>query len=105
VQVEDGLAGAGADEDHQPVLVEPSFLGTVGDEVEHPLVLVGGELADVAEGLDVVLGDDQQVDVRLRVDVLDRDEALGAVDLARRRRAGVDLAEDAVVRQRGSPPP
>jgi hypothetical protein len=53
----------------------------------------------------VVLGDDQQVDVRLRVDVLDRDEALGAVDLARRRRAGVDLAEDAVVRQRGSPPP
>ena len=40
--------------------------------------------ADLAEGLDVPLGDDEQMDVRLRVDVLDRDEAVGAVDDGRR---------------------
>jgi hypothetical protein len=45
-----------ATEDHQPVLIEARDLGGVGDEVEHALALVGGELADVAEGLDVAFG-------------------------------------------------
>jgi hypothetical protein len=40
VQVEDGLAGAGADEHHQPVLVQPGSLRGLRDEIDHPLRLL-----------------------------------------------------------------
>jgi len=106
VQVKHRLPNTGATEDHQAVLVEPGLRRRLGDEIEHPLVLVGRQLADVAERLDVLLGDDQQVDVGTRVDVLDREQPVPAVDDGCRQLAGVDLAEDAVrVTQQGSPPP
>src|SRR5262249_49765544 len=86
----------GAAEDHQAILLEPGLLRGVGDEVEHGLRLVGRELADVAKGLDVALGNDEEVDVGLGVDVLDREQPIGAVDDGRRKLAAMDLAEDAV---------
>ena len=39
----------------------PRCLRGLGDEVEHALRLVGRELADVAERVDVALGEDEQV--------------------------------------------
>jgi hypothetical protein len=49
----------------------------------------------------VALGENEQVRLGLRVDVADRDEAVAGMDVV----AGADeLAEEAVVRQRGSPP-
>jgi hypothetical protein len=100
--VEDRLAAAGTDVDQDPVVLEPGVAGDLGDEVEHALRLLCGKLAHVAERLDVPLRDDEEMRLRLRVDVPDRDEAV-------RLRDGIALlverAEEAVVRQRGSPPP
>jgi hypothetical protein len=75
-----------------------------GDELEHPLRLVGRELRDLVEARDVSLGQDEQVRVGLRVDVADRDEAVGRGDVVA---VAVERAEEAAgdgVRQRGSPP-
>ena len=100
--MEDCLAAAGTDVDEHAVVLEPGAASDLSDEVEHPLRLVRGERGDVAERVDVPLGQDEQVRLRLRVDVADRDEAV-------RLRDGKPLvkerAEEAVVRQRGSPPP
>ena len=78
----------------------------LGDEVEHPLRLVGRELGDVAEGVDMTLREDEQVRLGLRIDVVDRDEAVAGRDVL--ALAG-ELAEETVgprwLRQRGPPPP
>jgi len=47
-------------------------------------------------------GDDEQMRLRFRIDVPDRDEPLGGVDVLA---LAEELAEEAIVRQRGSPPP
>jgi hypothetical protein len=75
-----------------------------GDELEHPLRLLGRVLRDLVEARDVPLGQDEQVRVGLRVDVADRDEAVGRRDVIA---LAVEVAEEAAVdglRQRGSPP-
>jgi hypothetical protein len=101
VQVEDRLAAALAHVDDHAVVLEPGLARSLGDELEHPLGLFRRELADVAERVDVALGNDEQVRLGLRVDIADRDEAVGGMDMV----AGADeLAEEAVVRQRVSPP-
>ena len=102
VQMEDGLPGAGADVDDDLVALETRRASRVGDENEHPPSLLGWELAHVAERLDVPLGDHEQMSVRPRVDVANRDEAVRRVDVLA---FPVELAEETVVRQRGSPPP
>ena len=51
----------GADVDDHTVVVEPAPARGLGDELEHPLRLVGRKLADLPERLDVPLGDDEQV--------------------------------------------
>jgi hypothetical protein len=101
MQVKHRLAGARTGVDDDTVIVQPFACRHLGDEVEHPLVLVGAELGDVVEAVDVVLGDDEQVRRRLRVDVADGDEALGRGDVLA---LPVERAEEAIVRQRGSPP-
>jgi hypothetical protein len=100
VQVEDGLAAARADVDDDTVVGEAGTAGDLGHELEHPLRLVRRELADVAEGVDVPLGQDEQVRLRLRVDVPDRDEAVAGGDVL----AVPDEPAEEAVRQRGSPP-
>jgi hypothetical protein len=50
----------------------------------------------------VALGDDEQVRRSLRIDVADGDEALDGGDVVA---FAIDPAEEAVVTQRGSPPP
>jgi hypothetical protein len=50
----------------------------------------------------VTLGQHEQVRVRPRIDVADRDEAVGRGDVVP---VGDEAAEQAVLRQRGSPPP
>jgi hypothetical protein len=99
VEVEDGLSCARAGVDDDPVVVQALLSCRLGDEVEHALRLLGRELADLVEGRDVTLREDEQVRVRLRVDVPDRDEAVGARDVVA---VPVEPAEEAVVRQRGS---
>ena len=98
MQVEDGLATAGTDVDDDAVVGQAGPARDLGDELEHPLGLVGWERRDVAEGVDVALGQHEQVRLRLRLDVPDRDEAVAARDVV--ALAG-ERAEEAVVRQRG----
>jgi hypothetical protein len=102
MQVEDRLTAAPTDVDEHPVVLEPGTAGDVRDEVEHPLRLVRGELRDVAKRVDVPLRKDQQVRLGLGVDVADRDEPVRLRDVVTVFRKA---AEEAVVRQRGSPPP
>src|SRR5438445_778917 len=100
--MENRLARAGAYVDRDTVVGQPLACSDVGDELEHPLQLLGRELADLAERLDVALRQDEQVHRRLRVDVADRDEAVRGGDVVA---LAVEAAEETVVRQRGSPPP
>ena len=102
MEMEDRLACALADVDHDAVVVEPRGLRRLGNELEHPLRLVGLELGDLAERVDVPLRDHEQVGLRLRVDVANGDEAFGGVDVLA---LADEPAEEAVLRQRGSPPP
>jgi hypothetical protein len=101
VQVEDGLPCSRADLDDDLVVLEPRDSHGLRNELEHALRLVRRELVHVTERVDVALRDHEDVRVGLRVDVADRCIAVGAVDVvavARKR------AEEAVFRQRGSPP-
>jgi hypothetical protein len=97
VEVEDGLPRPLAHVDDNSVVVQSLGASSVRDELEHPLRLLRRELADLSEAGHVALGDDEQVDVRLRIDVGDGDESV-------RRRDVVALlvqpAEEAVLRQR-----
>src|SRR5712692_11730030 len=102
VEMEDRLAAALADVDDDAVVVEAFVASRFGDERKHSLRLIRRELLNVAERLDVTLRDDEQMRVRLRVDIADRHETrAGAHVLA----LPVEPAEETVVRQRGSPPP
>ena len=74
--MEDRLAGPCTGVDDDTVIAQTLACSYIGDEVEHPLVLVGGELADLAKGRNVALGDDEQVNGRLGIDVTDGDEPL-----------------------------
>ena len=88
VQMEDGLTGALTDVDQHAVVLEARLACGVRDELEHPLRLVRRKLADLAEGRDVPLGQDEQMRVGARVDVADRDEAVALRNVvARLRRA------------------
>jgi hypothetical protein len=101
VEVENRLPRSGADVDRDAVVLETGLARRLGDELEHALGLLGRELADLAEARDMTLGQDEQVCLRLRVDVANGDEAVGGVDVVA---LGEELAEQAIVRQRGSPP-
>jgi hypothetical protein len=100
--VEDRLPAAGPDVHKHAVVGQAGVAGGFGNELEHALRFVGCELRDVPERLDVPLRDDEQVRLGLRIDVADRDEAVTLADVIA---LAVELAEQAVVRQRGSPPP
>jgi hypothetical protein len=109
VEVEHGLSGTGADEHHQPVLVQPGGSRSVSDEIEHPFSLLRVQRRDVPEGFQMTLRNDEEMYVGLGRDVLDGDESVGPVDEGRGQLSADDAAEDAVgiggeLRQRGSPP-
>jgi hypothetical protein len=101
VQVEDRLAAARADVDDHPVVLQTRLACGVGDEVQHAARLLGRELADLAERVDVPLRQDEQMRLRLRVDVADRDEPAPGVDVVA---LADEPAEEAVVTQRARPP-
>src|SRR5712691_11354504 len=100
--MEDRLPAALAHVHVDAVVLEAGLAGGFGDEVQHPLRLVGRELTHLAEARDVPLGQDEQMRVGPRIDVANRDEA---VALRKVVAFAYELAEEAVVRQRGSPPP
>jgi hypothetical protein len=102
VEVEDRLAGRRSDVDHHAVVLEARVARRLGDELEHPFRLVRRELTDLAEGLDVPLGQDEQMRLRLRIDIADGNEAVGRPDMLA---LANEPAEEALVRQRESPPP
>ena len=99
--MEDGLAGAGADVDHHPIVLEPGLPSRLRDELQHSLRFVGWEPPDLAEGVDVALGQHEQVRLGARVDVMDRDEPVGGVDVLA---LADEPTEEAILRQRGCPP-
>src|ERR687892_608576 len=101
MEVEDGLARPAADVDDDPIVVEAGLVGDTGDELEHALRLVPLELADLAERVDMPLGDHEQMGLRLRVDVVDGDETLPREDVVA---VAHEAAKEALVRQRESPP-
>jgi hypothetical protein len=102
VEVEDRLSRPRADVDEHAVVGEARVPGDLRDEGEHPLRLVGWELRDLAEALDVALREDEQMGLGLRVDVPNRDEAVRLRDMIT---LADEAAEEAVLRQRRSPPP
>src|ERR1051326_477488 len=77
VEVEDRLARSRACIHHDTVVLQALARSNVGDEVQHPLVLIGREPGDFVEARDVPLRDHEQVRLRLRIDVPDGDEAIG----------------------------
>lgn len=77
MQVEHRLTGSRTGVDDDTVVGQAGLCSNLGDEVEHALVLVGGVLGDFVEARDVVLGNDEQMNGSLRVDVADGDEAVG----------------------------
>jgi hypothetical protein len=101
VKVEDGLAGAGPDVDHDPVVIEISNRRGLGDKLEHPLGLVRREGTNVTKRVHVALRQHEEVSIGLRIDVADGDESVRRVDVF----ALADQAAEETVRQRGSPPP
>jgi hypothetical protein len=101
VEVEDRLPRSCADVDEHAVVGEARVARGLRDEVEHPLRLVGRELPDLAEALDVALRQDEQVSLRLGIDVPDRNEAIRLRDVVA---LADEPAEEAVLRQRRSPP-
>jgi hypothetical protein len=101
VKVEDGLAGARPDVDHDPVILETLDLRSLGDKFEHPFGLVRREGVDVTKGVHVALRQHEEVSVGLGIDVADGDESVSRVYVI----ALADQAAEETVRQRGSPPP
>ena len=99
--MEDRLTAARADVDHHPVVRQPDAARGRRDELQHLLRLLWRELGHVAERVDMALGEDEEVRLRLGVDVADGDEAVALRDVVALPR---ELAEEAVVRQRGPPP-
>src|SRR5436190_11820580 len=94
VEMEDRLPSGRANVDNHTVIRQALARSYLRDELEHPLRLVGRKLANLAERVDVPLGDDEQVDGRLRVDVMDRDEAGHRGDVLP---LAVERAEEALV--------
>jgi hypothetical protein len=102
VEVEDRLAAARTDVHEHAVVLETDLARSLRDEVEHPLGLLGRERADVPERVDVALRQNEEMRLGLGVDVADGNEAVGLRDVVAFAR---EAAEEAILRQRGSPPP
>jgi len=100
--MEDRLAAALAHVHDDAIVIEARLARGLCHELQHPLHLVGREFADLAEARDMPLGQDEQVRVGPGIDVADGDEAVGLRDVVAFL---YELAEEAVLRQRGSPPP
>lgn len=102
MEMEHRLAGSRTGVDDDTVVAQARSCRHVGDEVEHSLGLAGGKLGDAVEAFDVPLGNDEQVRRSLRIDVADGDEPVDGGDVVA---LAIEPAEEAIVRQRGSPPP
>ena len=102
MQMEDRLPRAWTDVRDHAVVLQAGVPRDLRDELEHPFRLVRRKLADLAQALDVPVRDHEQMDVGLRIDVSDGVEPIRAGDVVA---FGREPAEEAVVRQRGSPPP
>jgi hypothetical protein len=100
MEVKDGLPRTRAYVDDDAVVIEPSLASGSGDELEHALRLLRLELADVAEGVDMAFGQHEQMGLGRRVDVADRDVPLPGKDVIP---VPDEPAEEALLRQRGSP--
>jgi hypothetical protein len=99
--MEDRLAAAGTDVHQNAVILEADLARGLRDEVEHPLGLLGRELGDVLERVNMALRQDEEMGLGLGVDVADGNEAVGLRDVVALSR---EAAEEAILRQRGSPP-
>jgi hypothetical protein len=101
VEVKDRLPRPRPDVDEHAVVGEPDVPRGLRDELEHSLRLVRRELRDLAEALDVALRQYEQVGLGLRIDVPNRDEAVCLRDVVA---FANEAAEEAVLKQRRSPP-
>ena len=100
----DGTPSAphGAHVDDHAVVLESLRSGDGGDEPQHPSRFLVRKFVDLAERVDVPLGEDEQVRLGGRLNVADRYETVGGVNMVAVRH---ELAEEAVrLRQRPAPP-
>src|SRR5262249_9539322 len=81
VQMENRLPASGADVDDDAVVLEAHLECGLGDELEHPLRLVGRELGDVSKRFYVAFRNDEQMRLRAWGDVRDRNEAFALPDM------------------------
>ena len=95
--MEDRLAGALADVHDDPVVLESRDPGGLRDKLEHPFRLVRWELRDLPEAGNVPLRHDEEMRIRLWVDVANGDEALRGVYVLA---LANELTEEAILRQR-----
>src|SRR5947208_2828317 len=99
MEMEDRLARSKPAVDHDLVVLQSSLARRICDELEHPLGLASRKLVHVAEGVDVSLRQDEEMDRRLRIDVFDGDEPVGMLNVVA---FGDELAKEAVgIRLRG----
>src|SRR4051812_19125832 len=99
--MEDRLPCCRADVDGHTVIRQALARSYLRQKLEHPLRFVGRKLTDVAERVDVPLGEDEEMNRRLRLDVADRDEAIGSRDVVA---FAIERAEEAVVVHAASSP-
>ena len=75
----------GPDVDDHAVVLEALGSGDGGHEPQHPAGFLVRELVDLAERVDVPLGQDEQVRLGGGLNVADRDEAVGGVHVVAAR--------------------
>lgn len=97
MEVEDRLPRPAPHEHEYAIVVELRGLRRVSDEAEHPTGLLLRKLADLLEGVDVPLGQDEQVRLGHRLDVADRDEAVSGQHVVA---VGDQPAEEAALTRR-----
>ena len=101
MEMEDRLSRPRPDVDEHAIVGETRPAGGLRDEVEHSFRFVGRELGDLAKAVHMPFRQDEQVCLGLRIDVANRDETVGFRDVVA---LADETAEEAVLRQRRSPP-
>ena len=99
MEMKHGLTRSRPDVDDHTVVLQLRDCRRLGHELEHSLRFVRTEQGDLAERLDVAFGQHEKVNGSLRRQILDREEALGAIDDRRR-----DLASGDPKKTQGSLP-
>jgi hypothetical protein len=79
--MEDRLPAVRPHVDDDAVVLQSDRSRSGRHELEHPLRFVGRKFSHLTKGRHVPLGDGEEMGLRPRIDVVDRNEALAGVDV------------------------